>query len=127
MHGLQVVEQRPPLDAALERELRALVGERLHVTDAMRAQHGGSEAHFPVLPPDAVVFARSTEEVAAIVRLCNRYDTPLVPWGAGTSVEGNAAAVKGGVSLDLSEMDAILEVNAEDLTVPSSRGCGARR
>ncbi len=114
MHGLQVVEERPPLDATLDQELRALLGERLHVTDAMRAQHGGSEAHFPVLPPDAVVFARSTEEVAAIVRLCNRYDTPLVPWGAGTSVEGNAAAVRGGVSLDLSEMDAILEVNAED-------------
>ncbi len=114
MHGLKVAEQRPPLRPDLERELRALFGDRLHVTEAMRAQHGGSESHFPVLPPDAVVFAGSTEEVVSVVRLCTRYDTAVVPWGAGTSVEGNAAAVNGGVSLDLSEMNAILEVNAED-------------
>ena len=114
MHGLEVATLRPPLNPDLERELRALLGERLHLTEAMRRQHGGSETHFPVHPPDAVVFARSTEEVVATVRLCSRYDTPLVPWGAGTSVEGNAAAVMGGVSLDLSEMAAILEVNAED-------------
>ena len=114
MHGLEVATLRPPLHRDLERELRTLFGERLHLTDAMRAQHGGSETHFPVYLPDAVVFARSTEEVVAVVRLCVRYDTPVVPWGAGTSVEGNTAAVKGGVSLDLSEMNAILEVNAED-------------
>ena len=107
-------EPRPPLPEAFVREVRAVFGERLHLTEAMRAQHGGSETHFPVLPPDAVVFARSTEEVVALVRLCSAHEVPVIPWGAGTSVEGHTAAVRGGVSLDLGGMDAVLEVNAED-------------
>lgn len=105
---------RPPLPTAFLEALRAAFGDRLHLTDAMRAQHGGSETHFPTLPPDAVVFAQSTEDVVALVKLCSAYEVPLIPWGAGTSVEGHTAAVRGGVSLDLSLMDAVLEVNAED-------------
>jgi len=66
------------------------------------------------MPPDAVVFATSTEEVADIARLCSEADVPLIPFGAGTSVEGNTLAVRGGVSLDLSRMDRIVAVNAED-------------
>ena len=105
---------RPPLPPAFLTAARERFGDGLHVTDAMRAQHGGSETHFPNLPPDAVVFARSTEEVVALVRLCTAHAVPLIPWGAGTSVEGHTAAIRGGVSLDLSEMATILEVNAED-------------
>jgi D-lactate dehydrogenase (cytochrome) len=95
--------------------LEAIFADRLHLGQAMRLQHGGSESHFATVAPDAVVFAHSTEEVVALVRLCNAHLVPLIPYGAGTSIEGNTTPVRGGVCLDLSEMDAIVEVNAEDL------------
>ncbi len=62
----------------------------------------------------SAVFAHTTEEVVEIVKLCSADDVPIVPFGAGTSVEGNVTPVRGGISLDLSEMDAILAVNPED-------------
>lgn len=95
-------------------ELEALFGSRLHLGEAMRLQHGGSEAHFTPALPDAVVFAHSTEEVVALVKLCVAHEVPITPFGAGTSIEGNAIPVHGGVSVDLSEMNAIVAVNAED-------------
>jgi len=95
--------------------LEAIFQGRLHLGEAMRRQHGSSESHFVTVAPDAVVFAHSTEEVVALVKLCNEHLVPLIPFGAGTSIEGNTTPVRGGVCLDLSEMDAILEINAEDL------------
>lgn len=95
-------------------EARAVFGDRLNLTDAVRQSHGASETHFDPMPPDAVVFARSTEEVVALVKLCGAHNVPLIPYGAGTSIEGNTLAVRGGVTLDLSEMDAVLAVNAGD-------------
>ena len=95
--------------------LGAIFRDRLHLGQAMRLQHGGSESHFDTVLPDAVVFAHSTEEVVALVRLCNEHLVPLIPYGAGTSIEGNTTPVRGGVCLDLSEMNAIVEINAEDL------------
>jgi len=95
--------------------LEAIFAGRLHLGQAMRRQHGGSESHFATVAPDAVVFAHSTEEVVALVKLCNEHLVPLIPYGAGTSIEGNTTPVRGGVCLDLSEMDAIVEVNADDL------------
>ncbi len=102
------------LPAGLEAELRQLFGDRLHLAEAMRAQHGSSETHFEPALPDAVVFARSTEEVVAAVNACRAHRTPIIAYGAGTSVEGNTIPVRGGVTIDLSEMDQILSVNAED-------------
>jgi D-lactate dehydrogenase (cytochrome) len=80
----------------------------------MRREHGKSEAHFETALPDAVVFPHSTEEVVALVKLCDRFSAPLIPFGAGTSIEGNTTPVKGGVTIDLSEMNAIVAVDAED-------------
>jgi D-lactate dehydrogenase (cytochrome) len=105
---------REPLPAELFERLRAAVGERLQVGEAIRLEHGRSETHFAPMPPDAVVFAESTEDVAAVARLCSKAGVPLIPFGAGTSVEGNTLAVRGGISLDLSRMDRIVAVNAED-------------
>lgn len=99
---------------AFVQELEALFGSRLHLGEAMRLQHGGSEAHFTPALPDAVVFAHSTEEVVALVKLCVAHEVPITPFGAGTSIEGNAIPIHGGVSVDLSEMNAILAVNSED-------------
>jgi D-lactate dehydrogenase (cytochrome) len=107
--------ERRPLNGAFVDQLRTLFGERLHLSEAMRLQHGSSETHFAAMPPDAVVFARSTEEVVALMKLCTAHEVPLIPFGAGTSVEGNTLAVRGGVSLNLTGMDAIVSINAEDL------------
>ncbi len=117
------VSPRPPLAAPVLSELEARFGRQLHLTDAMREQHGRSEAHFPTALPDAVVYARSTEDVVDLVRLCTAHDVPIVPFGAGTSIEGNALPVRGGVSVDLSEMNAILSVHAEDFDCTVQAGC----
>ncbi|MBI3438425.1 MAG: FAD-binding protein [Proteobacteria bacterium] len=105
---------RTPLAPAFVETLRGLFGDRLHLGEAVRAQHGASETHFAAAMPDAVVFARATEEVIALVKACAAVEVPIVPFGAGTSVEGNTTPVRGGVTLDLSEMNQILSVNRED-------------
>ena len=102
------------LPAAFVERLREAFGERLQLGEAMRLEHGRSEAHFEPMLPDAVVFALSTEEVVTVVKLCSTFEVPVVAFGAGTSIEGNALAPQGGVSLDLSRMTKIVEVNQED-------------
>ncbi|MEH3048168.1 FAD-binding oxidoreductase [Sphingomonas adhaesiva] len=114
---------RAPLAPDLLAGLEARFGRQLHLTDAMREQHGRSEAHFATALPDAVVYARSTEDVVDLVRWCTRHDVPIVAFGAGTSIEGNALPVRGGVSVDLSEMNAIVAVNAEDFDCTVQAGC----
>ncbi len=101
------------LEAALS-DLRALLGDRLSTAQAVRDQHAQGEDHFRPAPPDAVAFALSTEEVSAIVKICNANDLPIIAWGTGTSLEGNVQAIHGGVTIDLSGMNAVLEVNAAD-------------
>ena len=105
-------EQRS--SAAIE-ELRALLGDRLSTSAAVREQHGKDESFHEAVPPDAVAFAESTEEVSQIVKICARHKTPIIPYGTGTSLEGHIAALNGGVSIDVSGMNRILQVNAEDL------------
>jgi len=89
-------------------------GDRFQQGDAIRLEHGRSETHFAPMPPDAVVFAETTDDVVAVVNLCREAGVPIIPFGAGTSVEGNTLAVQGGVSLDLSRMTRIVAVHAED-------------
>lgn len=109
------------LTAAID-ELKALLGERLSSSVAMREQHGRDESwHQPALP-DAVAFARSTDEVSAILAICNRHRVPVIPFGAGSSYEGHLIPVAGGISLDLSGMDAILRVSPEDMDVTVQAG-----
>lgn len=96
-------------------ELRLLLGDRLSTAAAVREQHGKDLTYHAGHPPDAVAFARTTEEVAAIVRTCARLGVPIVPYGTGTSLEGHISALEGGISVDLSGMDRVLEINAEDM------------
>jgi D-lactate dehydrogenase (cytochrome) len=103
-----------PLAAPLLGRLREVFGERLRLEDAIRLQHGASEAHFAPAPPDAVVFPHTTEEVVELVKACTAHETPLIAFGAGTSMEGSTIPVRGGVSVDLTEMTCILEVNVDD-------------
>ncbi len=98
-------------------DLTALLGARLKTTKAERDAHGQSEARFAPCPPDAVAYPDSTEEVSAIVKICAANACPLVAWGTGTSLEGHALAVRGGVVLDLSRMDKLRALHAEDMDV----------
>ncbi|WP_285020548.1 FAD-linked oxidase C-terminal domain-containing protein [Novosphingobium sp. fls2-241-R2A-195] len=107
-------QPRKPLPEGFLTALRSLFGDRLQMGEAIRLQHGSSEAHFTPSLPDAVVFPLSTEEVVSLVKLCGAAKVPVIPFGAGTSIEGNTIPVRGGVTVDLSRMDAILEVHAED-------------
>ena len=96
-------------------ELRVALGEKVSVNATIREHHSKDESfHIPTLP-DAVVFATCTQDVATTLKICNDNKTPVVAWGAGTSLEGNSTSIRGGVSLDLSQMDKILRVSGEDL------------
>ena len=97
------------------RALAARLGERATRANAVVAAHGASESYHAAHPPDVVAFPQSTEEVAAIVAICATHGAPIVPWGAGTSLEGNASAVLGGVCVDFAQMSRVLAINAEDL------------
>ncbi len=90
-------------------------GERLSTAPAVREQHGHDESWHETAPPDAVVFPQSTEEVARIVRTCAAHRVPVIPFGAGTSLEGHVAAIHGGIAIDMSRMTALTRVSAEDL------------
>ncbi|MBI3706083.1 MAG: FAD-binding protein [Proteobacteria bacterium] len=96
-------------------ELKLLVGDRLSTAAAVREQHGRDESYHASVPPDAVVFATSTEDVSAVVKICARHKVPIIAYGTGTSLEGHVAALHGGVCVDLSRMNQIVEVNADDL------------
>lgn len=96
-------------------ELRAVAGERVSTSDAVREQHGRDESYHPSVAPDAVVFAETAEEVRAIVRVCAAQRVPVIPFGTGTSLEGHVAALRGGVCIDVSRMNRVVAVNAEDM------------
>jgi hypothetical protein len=96
-------------------QLRALLGERLSTSAAVREQHGHDESYHPTHAPDAVAFVQSTQEVAEIVRICAAHKRPVIPFGTGTSLEGHVAALHGGISIDVTQMNQVLEVNEADL------------
>jgi D-lactate dehydrogenase (cytochrome) len=102
--------------------LKARFGDRCSTARAVREQHGRDESPFDVPPPEAVVFAESNEDVAAVVALATEHGVPVIPFGVGSSLEGHLLAVQGGVSVDLSRMNRVLRVNAEDQTVTVQAG-----
>ena len=99
----------------LANELTSVLGDRFTTSKAVCEQHGRDESYHPVMPPDGVAFARSTDEVVAVVRACAARRLPIIPFGTGTSLEGGVAAIAGGISIDVSGMDQILRVSPEDL------------
>ncbi len=113
---------QPAADQGLIAELREILAERVSTVMAVREQHGHDESYHPCHAPDAVAFPRSTDEVAAIVRVCAARRVPVIPFGTGTALEGHVAALHGGVSIDTSNMKEILAVNAEDMDVTVQAG-----
>jgi D-lactate dehydrogenase (cytochrome) len=96
-------------------ELAHRLGPRFSRNTAVLAHYGQSESHISGGLPDAVVFPKSTEEVALIAQICAANGVPMIGWGAGTSLEGHALALKGGVTVDFSQMDQMLAVYPEDM------------
>ncbi len=105
----------PDSTGAAIAEIRALLGERLSTAQIVREQHGKDQTWAPAAPPDAVAFARSTEEVRNIVRVCAGHQVPVIPYGTGTSLEGHITAPFGGITINLAGLDRILDVNEQDL------------
>jgi len=96
-------------------ELRQALGDKVSVNQTMREHHSKDESFHLATLPDAVVYATSTEDVATTLKICNKNRTPVVAFGAGTSLEGNSTPIYGGVSLDVSQMDKVLRISQEDL------------
>ncbi|MCG2594537.1 FAD-binding protein [Ramlibacter sp. XY19] len=120
-HLVPEVHQRD-VPAALIAALKARFAERCSTAMAVREQHGRDESSFQVPPPAAVIFAESTQDVADAVRLASEHETPVIPFGVGSSLEGHLLAVQGGISIDVSRMNKVLAINPEDLTVTVQPG-----
>ena len=101
--------------AKLIAELGREFGDRLSTAEAICNEHGHGEGLHDRYPPAAVIFPDTSQEVATIVRACSKHRVPIIPFGAGTSLEGQVAAIEGGISIDLTRMNRILSVETDDL------------
>jgi D-lactate dehydrogenase (cytochrome) len=120
--GMDHVAATTGLPEALVVALQTLFEDRFSMTQAVRDHHGRDESSYDPMPPDAVVFAQSTEEVAQAVKLCASHQVPIIAYGAGTSLEGHVLALCGGVTIDLSQMNSVIAIHAEDLTATVQAG-----
>ena len=102
--------------------LRARFGDAFTTTRAHLEHHGKDESWHPNAPPDAVVFPQTTEDVSAIVKLCGAHKVPIIAFGAGTSLEGHVLAIHGGVCIDMTRMNRVLAINADDLDATVEAG-----
>ena len=121
-HLAPAVLQRE-VPAVLLTALKARFAERCSTALVVREQHGRDESAFTTVPPPAaVVYVLSTQEVSEVVTLASQYRVPVIPFGIGSSLEGHLLAVQGGISIDVSRMNQVLTINAEDLTVTVQPG-----
>lgn len=110
------------LPPAFTGQLGQLLGDRFSVSLAVREQHGRDESIFAAMPPDAVAYVRDTAEVVEVVKLCNQFSVPIIPYGAGSSLEGHTLAAQGGLTLNLQQMDNVLAIHAQDQTASVQPG-----
>ena len=120
-HLVPDIQQRP-VPAELLAALQSRFSSQCSTAMAVREQHGRDESVYDVPPPAAVVFALNTQDVSDAVKLAALYKVPVIPFGVGSSLEGHLLAVQGGISIDVSRMDQVLSINAEDLTVTVQPG-----
>jgi D-lactate dehydrogenase (cytochrome) len=120
-HLVPDVHQRAIPDGFLE-ALQTRFGAQCSTALVVREQHGRDESVYQVPPPAAVVFAQNTQDVADAVKIAAQHRMPVIPFGVGSSLEGHLLAVEGGISIDVSRMNSVLAINAEDLTVTVQPG-----
>lgn len=112
---------RRPAPPELLASLRDRFAERFSTGSSVRDLHGRDDSPYDLIPPDGVVFPTTSEEVAEAVQMCAAHRTPIIAYGAGTSIEGHIMAVKGGITIDLSRMNKIIAVSGPPrCSVPSS-------
>ncbi|MAB63686.1 MAG: 2-hydroxy-acid oxidase [Marinovum sp.] len=97
--------------------LSQLLPGRLSTSKSDRNLHGRSESYFDLMPPDAVAYVETTQEVQNLLKICSQFECPVIGWGTGTSLEGHTSAPRGGISVDFSRMNKLLQLNAEDMDV----------
>ena len=114
-------QAHPALESALA-ELRAFLGDRATAARAAREHHSHDESSHPPALPDLVCFPQSTEEVSRIAAVSARYQLPIVPFGAGTSLEGHVQALRGGISIDMRQMNRILRISVDDMDATVEAG-----
>ena len=112
--------------AAAIHDLKSRFGDRAQTGQAIREQHGHTTTYVPTQAPDIVIFAETAAEVQEVVTLCGLYRVPVIPFGTGSSLEGQVNAPAGGVSLDLSRMNRVLAVHPEDLDCVVEPGISRR-
>ncbi len=110
-----------PVVAAIG-ELKHVLGDRASDASAVREHHSRGESYHPPAAPDVVCFPRTTGEVAAIAAISARFGVPIVPFGAGTSLEGHVQAIAGGITIDLRGMNRVVRVSVEDLDATVEAG-----
>ncbi|MBP9906898.1 MAG: FAD-binding protein [Rhodoferax sp.] len=120
-HLLPEVQLRE-VPLALVEALRQRFAAQFSTAQVVRDQHGRDESAFSVRPPDGVVFAHCTQDVSDAVKLAAQFKVPVIAFGIGSSLEGHLLAVQGGISIDVSRMNQVLSINAEDLTVTVQPG-----
>ena len=120
-HLLPEINQRATPQALID-ALKARFAANCSTALVVREQHGRDESSFSAPPPSAVIFAESTRDVADAVKLAGDHNVPVIPFGVGSSLEGHLLAVQGGISIDVSRMNRVLAINADDLTVTVQPG-----
>ena len=115
-------ERASPLPSALSDRLAEMLGRRWTTSASDCMTHGRDESPYPACPPWGVAYPESTQEVARIVGLCAEHRIPVIPYGAGSSIEGHLLAVAGGVSVDMSRMNQVIAVRPEDLSATVQAG-----
>jgi len=111
----------------LTERLKTLLGDRCSTNPTLREHHSHGESWHPPGSPDVVVFPTSTDEVSEVVKIAGRVGAPIVPFGAGSSLEGHVNALAGGVSIDMTRMNRVLRINAEDLDAAVEAGVTHRQ
>lgn len=126
MNSVSSASHYSPDHTGLQKALGVLkqrFGELFQDSNALREQHAHTTTYLPLQMPDAVIFAESTKDVQDAIRTCAEYKVPVIAFGTGTSLEGGVNAPYGGISIDVSRMDKVLQVNSEDLDCVVQAGC----
>jgi D-lactate dehydrogenase (cytochrome) len=113
---------RKPIPPEMHLQLVKRFSGAYSTAQAVRDHHGRDESPYLLTAPEGVVFAENDQDIIDLVKLCNEFQYPLIPYGAGSSLEGHYLAIQGGICLDVSKLNRILSINAEDLTATVQPG-----